>query len=91
MFYSAKQGMTPQNLTRSDDTQTSYDRKIEKVPRDISIKKVKKRHAWEKLVSTTGEYASPKKGRNQLSGMVSVPCWHTTRVVNAPWKLLAIR
>ena len=36
---------------------------------------------------------SPKMGgggRNQVSGMVSVPCWHATPVANAPWKPLII-
>ena len=27
-------------------------------------------------------------GRNQVSGRVSVPCWHATPVENAPWKPL---
>ena len=27
-------------------------------------------------------------GRNQVSGKVSVPCWHATPVANAPWKPL---
>ena len=30
-------------------------------------------------------------GRNQVSGRVSVPCWHATPVANAPWKPLLIR
>ena len=29
-------------------------------------------------------------GRNQVSGRVSVPCWHATPVKNAPWKPLTI-
>ena len=32
----------------------------------------------------------PKWGRNQVSGRVSVPCWHATPVANAPWKPLII-
>ena len=42
------------------------------------------------LVSTIGALASPKGGRNQVSGRVSVPCWHATPVANAPWKPLII-
>ena len=34
---------------------------------------------------------SPKGGRNQVSGSVSVPCWLATPVANAPWKPLVIR
>ena len=33
---------------------------------------------------------SPKGGRNQVSGRVTVPCWHATPVANAPWKPLVI-
>ena len=29
-------------------------------------------------------------GRNQMSGRVSVPCWHATAVANAQWKPLII-
>ena len=32
----------------------------------------------------------PKRGRNQVSGVVRVPCWHATPVANAPWKPLII-
>ena len=43
------------------------------------------------LVSTIGAQASPTMGeRNQVSGRVSVPCWHATPVANAPWKPLII-
>ena len=31
-------------------------------------------------------HASPKVGRNQVSGGVSVPCRHATPVADAPWK-----
>ena len=34
---------------------------------------------------------SQNGGRNQVSGRVSVPCWHATPVANAPWKPLVIR
>ena len=33
---------------------------------------------------------SQNGGRNQVSGRVSVPCWHATPVANAPWKPLII-
>ena len=29
-------------------------------------------------------------GANQVSGRVSVPCWHATPIANAPWKPLII-
>ena len=29
-------------------------------------------------------------GRNQVSGRVSVPCWHATLVANTPWISLII-
>ena len=43
-----------------------------------------------KIVSTIRAYASPKVGRNKVSGTVSVPCWHATPVGHAPWKPLVI-
>ena len=33
-------------------------------------------------------HASPKVGQYQVSGGVSVPCWHATPVADAPWKPL---
>ena len=33
---------------------------------------------------------SPKMLWNQVSGRVSVPCWHAIPVTNAPWKPLVI-
>ena len=35
--------------------------------------------------------ASPKVGQDQLSGGVSVLCWHAAPVANVLWKPLAIR
>ena len=35
--------------------------------------------------------ASPKVGQDQVSGGVSVLCWHAAPVANVPWKPLAIR
>ena len=36
-------------------------------------------------------FASPKVGQDQVSGGVSVLCWHAAPVANVPWKPLAIR
>ena len=36
------------------------------------------------------EHKSHNGRRNQVSGRVSVPCWHATPVANAPWKPLLI-
>ena len=35
--------------------------------------------------------ASPKVGQDQVSGGVSVLCWHATPVANVLWKPLAVR
>ena len=35
--------------------------------------------------------ASPEVGKDQVSGGVSVLCWHAALVANVLWKLLAIR
>ena len=62
--------------------------KIEKATRGISGEKSRKDTAsLVKVVSTIGTQASPQKGeRNQVSGRISVPCWHVTPVAIAPWK-----
>ena len=67
--------------------------KIEKVPRGIRVENSSKDMASSRnLVSTIGAPASSKMGgRNQVSGRVSVPCWHATPIANAPWKPLIIR
>ena len=31
-------------------------------------------------------YANPEVGQDQVSGGVSVICWHVAPVANAPWK-----
>ena len=66
--------------------------KIEKVPRGIRGEKSSKDMASSRnLVSTIGAFRkSQNGGRNQVSGRVSVPCWHATPVANAPWKPLII-
>ena len=35
--------------------------------------------------------ASPKVGKDQVSGGVSILCWHAAPVANVPWKPLAMR
>ena len=49
--------------------------------------------AGKTLNETSGEigldirtHASPEEGQDQVSGGVSVPCWHATPVADAPWK-----
>ena len=36
-------------------------------------------------------YASPKVGQDQVSGGVSVLCWHAALVANVPWKHRIVR
>ena len=36
-------------------------------------------------------HSSPKVGQNQVSGGVSVLCWHAAPVANVEWKPLAMR
>ena len=63
-------------------------RKIEKVPRGIRGEKSSKDMASSRnLVSTIGAQATPIMGgggRNQVSGRISVPCWHATPVAVTP-------
>ena len=67
--------------------------KIEKVPRGIQGEK--SRESYGKFGKTGfiiwSISKSPKGGRNQVSGRVSVPCWIATPVANAPWKPHVIR
>ena len=48
---------------------------------------------WQVRVIGLNNWSTSKShngGRNQVSGRVSVPCWHATPVANAPWKPLII-
>ena len=36
-------------------------------------------------------HASPKVGQDQVSGGLSVPCWHAAPVANVVWKPRIIR
>ena len=45
---------------------------------------------WETGFNNQSTFKPPKRGRNQVSGVVSVPCWHATPVANAPWQPLII-
>ena len=67
--------------------------KIEKVPRGIRGEKSSKDMAsYEEFgLNNWSISKSQNGGRNQVSGRVSVPCWHATPVANAPWKPLVIR
>ena len=56
--------------------------KIEKVARGIQGEKT--RQVRESGVNNSNISKSPIGGRNQVSGRVSVPCFHATPVANAP-------
>ena len=45
----------------------------------------------ERLVSTLETHASPKVGQDQVSGGVSVLCWHAAPVAYVLWKPCTIR
>ena len=51
----------------------------------------KRREVRENWCQELEQKQVPKRGRNQVSGKVSVPCWHATSVANALWKPLVIR
>ena len=79
-------------IEKVDQQPTNVARQIGKVPRGIRGEKSSKDMASSRnLVSTIGAQASPTMvGRNQVSGRVSVPCWHATPVANDPWKPIII-
>ena len=61
--------------------------KIEKVPRDIRRAQSDKiTTSSEKDWSQQVEHMQVPTGRDQVSGGVSVPCWHATPVADALWK-----
>ena len=74
-----------------NNLQVEFSRKIEKV-RNVIQGEIKTRH--EKLGKTglnNWNIRSKKKGRNQVSGRVSDPCWHATPIAHAPWKPFVVR
>ena len=52
---------------------------------DFCKKKKKKKKKSKKKISIVRAMQVPKGGRNQVSGRVSVPCWHAIPVTNVPW------
>ena len=60
--------------------------KIEKVPKDIQRENSRKDKVREILSQELEHKQVPKRGHIQVSGMVSVPCWHATPIANALWK-----
>ena len=65
---------------------TTMQSKTKKVPRDISSKT-----SVQLLVKCSKQYELEQKGRIQLSGVISVPCWNATTFANDPLKPLLIR
>ena len=49
------------------------------------------RQVQERLVSDIRTHASPKVGQDQVSGGVSVLCWHAAPVAYVLWKPCTIR
>ena len=65
---------------------------IEKVPRGTQCESRERYGKFGKIgINNWIISKSNKGGRNQVSGMVSVPFWHLTPVANTPWKPLVIR
>ena len=49
------------------------------------------RQVQQRLVSTIRAHASPKVGQDQVSGGVSVLCWHAAPIAYVLWKPCTIR
>ena len=56
------------------------------VPRVFEIQKSGDKTSSGEIGLDIRTHASPKVGQDQVSGGVSVPCWHATPVANALWK-----
>ena len=61
------------------------------VPRDVQTQMSGNKTSSGEIDLNIRALASPKVGQDQVSGGVSVLCWHAAPVANVPWKPLAIR
>ena len=61
------------------------------VLRDVRNSKVRNKTSSGEIGLNIRTLPSPKVGQDQVSGGVSVLCWHATPVANVLWKPLAIR
>ena len=69
---------------------TSEVSKIE-VPRDVRNSESGKKTSSGEIGINIRTHASPKVGLDQVSGGVSVLCWHATPIANILWKPCTIR
>ena len=80
--------------------------KLQKVIKNVRLILAKEKQKYRGMFETktsgnktsSGEFglnirtlASPKVGQDQVSGGVSVICWHAAPVANVLWKPIAIR
>ena len=56
------------------------------VPRDVQNSKIWKQESLKETGLNIRTYASSKVRQNQVSGGVSVFCWHNATVANVLWK-----
>ena len=61
------------------------------VPRDVRNSKSRNKTSSGDIGLNIRTLASPKMRQDQLSGGVSVLCWHVAPVANVLWRPLAIR
>ena len=61
------------------------------VPRDVQTKKSGNKTGSGEIALDMRTHASPKVEKDQVSGGVSVLCWHAAPVANVLWKPHTIR
>ena len=61
------------------------------VPRDVRNSKVRRQDNSGEIGLDIRTHASPKVGQDQVSGGVSVLCWHAAPVAYVLWKPCTIR
>ena len=69
-----------------EDFSKSFSKAKEKYRGMLEIRKSGDKTSSEEIGLDIRTHASPKVGQDQVSGGVSVPCWHATPAADALWK-----
>ena len=72
-------------------TEKLYLKSKREVPRDVQNSKVRRQTSLREIGLDIRTHASPKVGQDQVSGGVSILCWHAAPVAYVQWKPCTIR